>query len=43
MRASNKYQNLNKDYEAVIRRLDELGIMINGSFVFGLDQDAKFD
>jgi radical SAM superfamily enzyme YgiQ (UPF0313 family) len=34
-----KKQNLGRDYEQVIRRLDELGIMINGSFVFGLDGD----
>ena len=40
LRSSNKYQNLNKDYSAVIRRLDDLGIMINGSFVFGLDDDG---
>ena len=32
-----KKQNLGRDYQHVIRRLDELGIMINGSFVFGLD------
>lgn len=38
---SNKKQNLGKDYEAAIRRLHELGIMINGSFVFGLDDDDK--
>lgn len=36
---SNKKQNLGKDYEAAIRRLHTLGIMINGSFVFGLDDD----
>lgn len=36
---SNKKQNLGKDYEAAIQRLDDLGIMINGSFVFGLDED----
>lgn len=36
---ANKKQNLGRDYDAVIRRLDELGIMINGSFVFGLDGD----
>ncbi len=36
---SNKKQNLGKDYEAAIRRLNTLGIMINGSFVFGLDDD----
>lgn len=34
-----KRQNLGRDYRHVIRRLDDLGIMINGSFVFGLDGD----
>ena len=38
---SNKKQNLGKDYNAAIRRLHSLGIMINGSFVFGLDDDGK--
>jgi radical SAM superfamily enzyme YgiQ (UPF0313 family) len=38
---SNKRQNVGKDYEAAIRRLHSLGIMINGSFVFGLDDDDK--
>ena len=36
-----KKQNLGRDYEQVIRRLDDLGIMINGSFVFGLDGDDR--
>ena len=36
---SNKRQNLGKDYSAAIGRLHDLGIMINGSFVFGLDED----
>jgi len=36
---SNKRQNIGKDYEQAIRRLHSLGIMINGSFVFGLDAD----
>ncbi len=35
----NKKQNIGKDYEEAIRRLHSLGIMINGSFVFGLDED----
>jgi radical SAM superfamily enzyme YgiQ (UPF0313 family) len=39
LRQSNKRQNLGQNYQAAIRRLDELGIMINGSFVFGLDDD----
>lgn len=38
---SNKKQNLGKDYGAAIKRLHDLGIMINGSFVFGLDEDKK--
>lgn len=37
---SNKKQNLGKNYEEAIRRLHSLGIMINGSFVFGLDDDG---
>jgi len=37
---SHKRQNLGRDYRAAIRRLDELGIMINGSFVFGFDGDG---
>lgn len=40
LRSSNKRQNLGRDYDRVIRRLDELGIFINGSFVFGLDSDG---
>jgi radical SAM superfamily enzyme YgiQ (UPF0313 family) len=34
-----KYQNLKRDYGAAIRRLHDLGVMINGSFVFGMDGD----
>jgi radical SAM superfamily enzyme YgiQ (UPF0313 family) len=37
LKGAGKKQNLGRDYQAVIRRLDDLGIMINGSFVFGLD------
>ncbi|MEM7533288.1 MAG: radical SAM protein [Chloroflexota bacterium] len=36
---SNKKQNLGRDYRRAIDRLHDLGIMINGSFVFGLDGD----
>jgi len=39
LRQSNKRQNLGRDYERAINRLHDLGIMINGSFVFGLDGD----
>jgi radical SAM superfamily enzyme YgiQ (UPF0313 family) len=38
---SNKRQNLGRDYAAVARRLHDLGIMINGSFVFGMDEDDE--
>jgi radical SAM superfamily enzyme YgiQ (UPF0313 family) len=41
LRASNKKQNLARDYAAVARRLSDLGIMINGSFVFGMDEDCE--
>ena len=34
-----KFQNLRRDYGAAIRRLHGLGVMVNGSFVFGMDQD----
>jgi radical SAM superfamily enzyme YgiQ (UPF0313 family) len=37
LQGAGKRQNLGRDYRAVCRRLDDLGIMINGSFVFGLD------
>jgi radical SAM superfamily enzyme YgiQ (UPF0313 family) len=36
-----KYQNLNRDYSAAIRRLHDLGIMINASFVLGMDDDDE--
>jgi radical SAM superfamily enzyme YgiQ (UPF0313 family) len=36
---SNKRQNLGLDYKAVTDRLHSLGVMINGSFVFGMDDD----
>jgi radical SAM superfamily enzyme YgiQ (UPF0313 family) len=38
---ANKRQNLGRDYAAVTRRLHDLGIMINGSFVFGMDDDDQ--
>lgn len=37
----NKKQNLGRNYIDAINRLHSLGIMINGSFVFGLDDDDK--
>jgi radical SAM superfamily enzyme YgiQ (UPF0313 family) len=35
----NKRQNLDRDYGAAIRRLRDHGVMVNGSFVFGMDDD----
>jgi radical SAM superfamily enzyme YgiQ (UPF0313 family) len=34
-----KFQNLRRDYGTAVRRLHDLGVMINGSFVFGMDGD----
>ena len=41
LKQSNKKQNLEKDYIKAVNKLHALGIMINGSFVFGLDDDDK--
>lgn len=41
LKQSNKKQNLEKDYTRAVNRLHSLGVMINGSFVFGLDDDDK--
>lgn len=41
LKMSNKKQNLARDYSEAAKRLHSLGIMINGSFVFGLDHDNK--
>lgn len=41
LRQSNKNQNIARNYEEAVRRLHSLGVMINGSFVFGLDHDDK--
>jgi radical SAM superfamily enzyme YgiQ (UPF0313 family) len=40
LQGAGKRQNLGRSYRDVVRRLDELGVMINGSFVFGLDGDG---
>jgi radical SAM superfamily enzyme YgiQ (UPF0313 family) len=37
--AQHKYQNMRRDYAAAVRRLHDQGVMINGSFVFGMDDD----
>jgi radical SAM superfamily enzyme YgiQ (UPF0313 family) len=41
LQEQHKYQNLNRDYRAAIRRLHDLGVMVNGSFVFGMDDDDE--
>ena len=39
LREQGKHQNLHRDYAAAIRRLHDHGVMVNGSFVFGMDGD----
>jgi radical SAM superfamily enzyme YgiQ (UPF0313 family) len=39
LRAQSKHQNLRRDYAAAVRRLHDLGVMVNASFVFGIDED----
>lgn len=39
LREQHKYHNLNRDYSAAIKRLREEGVMVNGSFVYGMDSD----
>ena len=41
LEGAGKRQNLGRSYGEVARRLESLGIMINGSFVFGLDGDDR--
>jgi radical SAM superfamily enzyme YgiQ (UPF0313 family) len=41
LREQHKYQNLNRDYAEAIRRLHGLGVMVNASFVFGMDEDDE--
>lgn len=35
-----KRQNIGRDYAAVVRRLHDAGVMVNASFVFGMDGDG---
>jgi radical SAM superfamily enzyme YgiQ (UPF0313 family) len=35
-----KTQNIGRDYAAAVNRLHDCGVMVNASFVFGLDQDG---
>jgi radical SAM superfamily enzyme YgiQ (UPF0313 family) len=41
LRAQHKPHNLRRDYGEAIRRLHGLGVMVNGSFVFGMDEDDE--
>jgi radical SAM superfamily enzyme YgiQ (UPF0313 family) len=41
LRSQNKIQNLNRDYATAINRLHDLGVMVNASFVFGMDSDDE--
>ena len=41
LKAHFKFQNVNRDYGEAIRRLHGLGVMVNGSFVFGMDHDDE--
>jgi radical SAM superfamily enzyme YgiQ (UPF0313 family) len=40
LRRHAKRQNLSRDYDQAIRRCHQAGVMVNGSFVFGLDGDG---
>jgi radical SAM superfamily enzyme YgiQ (UPF0313 family) len=40
LQEQSKYQNIGRDYNAAVRRLHQLGVMVNGSFVFGMDHDG---
>jgi radical SAM superfamily enzyme YgiQ (UPF0313 family) len=39
LRGHGKVQNLHHDYAEAVRRLHAMGVMVNGSFVFGMDED----
>ena len=41
LRAQHKAHNLGQDYAAAGRRLHDLGVMVNASFVFGMDDDDE--
>jgi radical SAM superfamily enzyme YgiQ (UPF0313 family) len=40
LRAQGKVQNLGGGYDAAVRRLHDLGVMVNAAFVFGMDEDG---
>jgi len=39
LKARHKLHNLNRDYRLAVRRLHDAGVMVNASFVFGMDED----
>ena len=41
LRAQHKRQNPDRDYEAAVRRMHDLGVMVNASFVLGMDDDDE--
>jgi radical SAM superfamily enzyme YgiQ (UPF0313 family) len=41
LREQHKSHNLNRDYSAAIKRLHDNGVMMNASFVFGMDDDDE--
>jgi radical SAM superfamily enzyme YgiQ (UPF0313 family) len=41
LQEQHKGQNIRRDYNATVRRLHDLGVMVNGSFVFGMDHDDE--
>ena len=41
LRSQHKYHNLNRDYNAAIQRLRDYGVMVNASFVYGMDSDDE--
>ena len=41
LKENHKLQNLDCDYGRAVRRLHDLGVMVNGSFVFGMDRDTR--
>jgi radical SAM superfamily enzyme YgiQ (UPF0313 family) len=38
LRAQGKHHNLGRDYATAVRRLHDLGVMVNASFIFGMDE-----
>ncbi len=40
LRTQHKFHNLDRDYSLAVRRLHDAGVMVNASFVFGMDADG---